>query len=540
MKGTRRDRTVRYLALGALALRGIRGLVRVAPAALGLTFAAPSLLGAQAIGAPPDDGDVIEMTLETMTRLALSNSYQVRYLNLNIEETSQRLRAERARLRSRVSLDLSAPVWEDISQEHFNPDLGRNEFYSQNELRFEGQLSVRQPVILFGYPTNGYLSLNNRVYRLAQQDSEGERDVEYYNRYFVRYTQPLFQPNELKNSLEEAELDLESEEIDYYDDMLELVDDVSDDYFELFETAYEVDVGAGYVEDLETAVAAALAIAEADSSRAIESNQMRVELANAEEELRQARTDLRRQGADLRTRLGLEVSDSIAIEPSIEVAPVEIDAERAVAYARDLAPRIRRLRIQQRERQINYDEVQGRNAFQVDLEFTYGREMRDPRFQNILQDPENTYTVDVNARVPIWDWGERDARIEAARVSLRRSAIQMEQAEAEIRSDVENEIQDVLELQSRALSMRENLELADDISRQSLEGYRAGSLTALDLLQTLRREVDTADNLLDAYVGWRRSIQRLQELTYYDFEFDAPVMERYQIDASAGAILGED
>ncbi len=501
------------------------------------------LCGTKALAAPVaaqqqagvSGANVIDMTLERMTQLALSNSYEVRFLSMNIEQTTQRLRAERARLRSSVSVDLSTPVWEDISQEHFNTNLGRNEFFSENELRVEGQISIRQPVILFGYPTNGYLSLNNRVYRLAQRETDGDRDVEYYNRYFIRYTQPLFQPNELRNSLEEAELDLESEEIDYYDDLLELIDDISDDYFELFETAYEEGVRARYVTDLQEAAAAALEISQSDSTRAIELDQIRVELANAEEQLRQSRTEFRRRTADLRTQLDLQPTDSITIDPTIEVQPVEIDIERAIQFARTLAPRLRRIRIQERERQLNLDEVRGRNAFQVDVEFTYGREMRHPYFSNLLRDPENTYTVAVNASVPIWDWGERDARIEAASVRLRRSVLEMEEAEVEIVSDIENEIQDVLELQARAVTMNGNLALAEATSAQSLDGYRAGSLSALDLLQTLRRAVDTAENLLDAYVGWRESILSLQELTYYDFEFDVPVMDRYGLDINSVA-----
>ena len=481
--------------------------------------------------------NVIEMTLERMTDLAVRNSYEVRFLNMNIEQQTQRLRAERARLRSSVSLDVSAPVWRDISQEHFNTSLGRNEFFSENALRVEGELSIRQPVILFGFPTNGYLSLNNRVYRLAQRETDGDQDVEYYNRYFVRYTQPLFQPNELRNSLEEAELDLESEEIDYYDDLLELIDDIADDYFDLFETAYEEEIRAGYVENLQQAVVAALGISQADPARAIEVDQIRVELANAEEQLRQSRTEFRRRTADLRTDLDLQPTDSITIDPTIEVQPVEIDVERAIQFARSLAPRLRRIGIQERERQINLDEVRGRNAFQVDLAFTYGREMRHPYFSSILQDPENTYTVEVNASVPIWDWGERSARIEAATVNLRRSVLQMEEAEVEIVSDVRTEVQDVLELQTRALTMEENLALAQATSAQSLQGYGEGALTALDLLQTLRREVDTAENLLDAYTGWRQSILQLQELTYYDFEFDVPVMDRYGLDVNSVATL---
>ena len=100
------------------------------------------------------EANAIDMTLERMTQLALSSSYEVRFLDMNIEQSTQSLRAERARLRSSVSLDVSSPVWEDISPEHFNTDLGRNEFFSENELRFEGQVSIRQPVILFGYPAN--------------------------------------------------------------------------------------------------------------------------------------------------------------------------------------------------------------------------------------------------------------------------------------------------------------------------------------------------------------------------------------------------
>jgi outer membrane protein len=506
-----------------------------------LVIAAP--LGAQVNtleAVTPGQPRVLEMTLETMTTLALSDGYRVRFLNMNIEQTAWELRAERARLRSSVDLEFSAPVWSDISQEHFNPELGRNEIFRENELRVEGELSIRQPVILFGFPTNGYLSLNNSVYRVAQRETDGERDVEYYNRYFIQYTQPLFQPNELRNSLEEAELDLESEEIDYYENILELVDDVSQDYFSLFETAYNVQVADGYVADLRDAEAAAQIVVQNNPTRSIELDQIRVELANAEEQLGQSQTDLRRQYSDLRTELNIPTSDSIMVDPTIDVVPIQIDVERAVQFAQELAPSLRRLRIQEREREISLDEVRGRNAFQVDLEFTYGREMRNPYFDDILQDPENTYTVDVNASVPLWDWGERDARIEASRVNLRRSVLQMEEANVEIVTDVQNEIQDVLELQARAVSMEANLVLAQDISAQTLARYREGSMTALDLLQTLQRELDTAENLLEAYVGWRESIQGLQELTYYDFELDVPVMERYGIDVSAVAGLEQD
>ena len=140
--------------------------------------------------------------------------------------------------------------------------------------------------------------------------------------------------------------------------------------------------------------------------------------------------------------------------------------------------------------------------------------------------------IDVNARVPIWDWGGRKARIEAQQINIARTDLQIEQAQLQIVSNVTNEIRNLEELQGRVIAMQDNLSLARGISQQSLERYRQGAITALDLLQSLRRESDTAQNYLEAYTSWRRAIQELQQMTYWDFETDQPVLQRFGIDTS--------
>ena len=61
------------------------------------------------------------------------------------------------------------------------------------------------------------------------------------------------------------------------------------------------------------------------------------------------------------------------------------------------------------------------------------------------------------------------------------------------------------------------------------------SATILDVLQSFRREVDTANNLLDAYLGWRQAILRIQQLTFFDFELGVPLLERFGV-----GLPGED
>ncbi len=507
-----------------MARRASRRRTSVLVAGAVLFSTAPASVSARQ--APPR---VLELTLEVMVDLALSSSYRVRRLNLGIDRTRLYLSAQKARLRSRIDLEVSAPDFRSISENQWNSALGLNEIVHQNSRRMEAELSIRQPVILFGYPTNGYLSLNNRVYRYAQIDEDGDRDVRYYNRAFVRYTQPLFQPNELKNDLEEARLDLEDTELGFYDDVVEIIDDISEDYLDLFEDAYGELVNEAHVANLEGAEAAVLQLLQIDTSRTIEFGQIRVELANAREQLQQSRSQFRLEATSLKTRLNIPEADSITLDPVISITPLPIDVETATQFAFDLTPRMRQLDINYRENEIRLDQTKGRGGMRIDVNLSYGREMQDPVFSAMWGQPTNTYTIGVDGRIPLWDWGERKYRIEASRVSLRQTELRIEEVEAQIRANVQSEIRNVSEFQARALAMEDNLGLATQLSQGSLAGYERGEITAVDLLQSFRRELDTAENLLDAYIGWRNSIRRLQVLTFYDFEQGIPVLDRFGV-----------
>lgn len=230
--------------------------------------------------AQPAPGQTIELTLERMVELGLRDSYRVRQLQLEVERTRSLLRAEQASLKSSVELDINAPEFQSISDYKWNSDLQRNELIAENTRRYQLDLSVRQPVILFGFPTNGFLSLNNRVYRYNQIDGL-EQDIRYYNRYFVGYNQPLFQPNRMKNDLEGAQLELEQSELEYQGDVVGMIDDLAEDYYGLVEDAYRRDLASEFVTDLESAVEAARQVIATDQNRAIELDQLQVEIANA-------------------------------------------------------------------------------------------------------------------------------------------------------------------------------------------------------------------------------------------------------------------
>ena len=479
-------------------------------------------------------GQMINLTVERIAELGLRDSYQVRRLILEIERTRSLLRAEQASLKSRVELDITAPEFEAISDYKWNSNLQRNELVQEDTRRAEMDLSIRQPVILFGFPTNGYLSLNNRIYRYTQLGDE-EKDVRYYNRYFVAYEQPLFQPNRMKFDLEEAQLDLESSEIEYQNEVIEILDDLADEYYELLESAYEQVVEATRVRNIEAATAAIIEITAVDSTRSIELDQLQVELANAREQRQQSASRYRLQAENIKQSLRLSPADSIVVDPVLTVQPVTVDLDQALDYAFSLAPRLRLLAIERRESEIDLAETKGRDSFRMDLEFTYGRETQNPQFNNLWTEPKNSYTVDISATVPLWDWGERRHRVIASEYSLQREDVYAEEARSQIETNVRNVILNLEEYEQRALNMQANLVLAQRLTASTLEQYRAGDIALINFLQTIDRESDTAENFLDAFMGFREAVLRLRQLTHYDFEFNMPLMERFTIGTTGTA-----
>lgn len=472
----------------------------------------------------------ILLTLQSAVETAMEQSYQVRQLRMGIDRTRAFLRAQRARLRTRVDLDMTVPAFESVSEYEYNSDLGRYDLVHENSRRWQANLSVRQPVVLFGFPTNGYLSLNTRVYRYTQLVSDQDRYTRYYNRYFVAYEQPLFQPNELRNELQEAEYDLEEAGMDFEENVVELIDDIAGDYYELFETAYEEQLFRSHVERLERAVEAARALADTDPSRDVDVGQIQVELANAREQVQRMESDFRLQASRVKQRLRLDPADSIVVRPALHVEPVAVDPEQAIEFATTLRPALRELEIERWEDEVEIDEVRSRNSFRMDVELSYGREMDGARLREVWDQPRNSYEVAVNARLPIWDWGAGDAQIEAAMIGLEQTELRMEERVTEIESEVRNAVQNLAAYQQRALDMEENLALAERLSEESVDRYAAGETTTLELLRALDRRVETGQNFLDTYLGYRRALLDLQEMTYYDFEQDVPVLERYGVE----------
>jgi outer membrane protein len=471
----------------------------------------------------------ILLTVDSAIEIAMGNSYRIRQLELMKERTRLQLRSSLAGLKSQVYMNLRVPEISAVAEEKWNSSLKKNEIIHEDTRRWQMDLSIRQPVVLFGYPTNGYLSLNNKIYKYLQKD--GETDIDYYNRFFVRFEQPIFLPNFLKNNIERAELELEENDLEYIVDRVRLIDQISDDYYDLFEVVYKDNVYRDQVQTLETIERITQTLVNEYPSRAIELTQVQVELTNARERDMQNKSSIRREITYLKQRLHLAQQDSVYIEPVVSITPVEVDVEKAVQNGYSLHPNLRNWDIRKRRSELTLSSTKGRDAFHINIEATYGLENNEDRFESIWEKYDRSHSVMLNAYVPIWDWGRRRDRVQAAEISVERMDLYIEETRISIRNGIVSAADRLKENQQRILNIQDNTGMASDITKVGIEQFQNGTINAQAVLLMLSTQQETEMNFLAAYLSYRRALQSLMLQTYYDYENDMSLFDKFGVDS---------
>lgn len=478
----------------------------------------PLLMPAACSNAAP-----IHITLERAVNIAMENSYRIKQLKLDIERNTFWLKAHQAGLKSNVYMNLRTPDLQNISDYKWNSVLRKDEIVHQNTRMWESVLSVRQPVILFGYPTNGYVSLNYQVYRYLQKEN-GSKQVDYYNRLYMQFSQPFFLPNELKNDLEEAKLDLKDVQLDYLEERVEIIEDIADDYYDAFELGYNQIIYQRQMDFLER-IHRITEEKEGNGERRKDLIQVQLEMTNVRENILENQSRLRMALADMRQRLRLDTGDSLYVHPKIEITPLAIDLEEAIHYGFTLNPQLQRLQISERKSEIDVENVKGWDAFHMRLDVTYGLEKNDDRFRSIWDQYNNSNSITLNAFVPIWDWGQRRYRIEAERRDLLRRRLEAEEQQEDLRKNIITAHINVQEYRDRCINMQESLDLANEFAEISIREYVRGEVSLSDLLQVISRNRETETKLLESFLGYKRSVMELMVTTYYDFEKGETLLE---------------
>jgi len=463
----------------------------------------------------------IVLDLELALRYALDQSWRMERVRLDLQRDRYNLEASRAGLKSNASLSLTLPDFDQSLTEWIDAE-GNPLVVKKRNARYSSSVSIRQPL-----PTDGVVSLNGVINRSQDQLFSYTPGLKnYFGKVFVKYDQPILQPNRIQMQIRRAELTLEGTELSFLEEQIRLMNDVSSSFFELYERTYDDILAAEEVERLEQVYRIGHQLFQRGGMTEIDLLQLEVDLSSRRERASSAAGRLVREKSGFMQQIGLPLDEEIEIKTDLTYLPVEIDAELAIDRALSNRPDVRRNEMLRERQEMELIDRRSRDSVNGTVSLTLGLEGRGDemdRFYDAVMNPDQARGASINFSIPLWDWGRNRARVNAQLTELEKVRRSGEETMKSIQREVQSVVDRVMEAQGRLELLEQSVSAAERSYRLSLQQFEAGGINSQDLLLTQYRLADSKRSYLNAYLDYRRALVDLMRRTYWDWELDQPL-----------------
>jgi len=462
------------------------------------------------------------LRLEDALAIAAESSPNIKRVKLNLERSQQLLKAQLAAQKSNFSLSFN-PL--SFSNER-SFDEYTNEWYSRNSLRSSGTFTVSQPILW----TDGRVSLNNQ---LSWQNSYSEvTDKElstFTNNLFLRYDQPLFTYNQTKMALEELELDMENSQIGYDMQLLSLERMVAQSFYSVYQAQMSLQIAEEEYSNQQASYEIIKNKVEGGLVSLEELYQAEVSLASSESSVQNAEVTLMNAKDQLKITLGMDITEDIMVLSGISVDSVPIDLDEAIRFGLENRLELRQREIDIQNAEFSLIRTKAINEFSGNLSVQVGLFGDNERFPDIYDSPNDNEQLGLSLQIPIFDWGERKARIKAAEASIQTQELSLSDEKIDIVSNIRQvyrSLQNLLNQISIAEQNVRNSQLTYDIN---LEKYRNGDLTGMDLNLYQNQLSQAKINLSNAQISYKLELLNMKIQTLYDWETRSSIVpEEYK------------
>ena len=459
------------------------------------------------------------VTLQSAMEVAEKGSPSIQRSLLNIEQYQYSLKAEKASLKSRFSLTLDP--FNFSNNRRFDNQF--SQWFTNKEVYSSGTFRVDQPILR----TDGTIALINAFsWRSNETDIAGlggNSNKAFYNNLYLAINQPLFTYNRRQMQLGELELNYENASLSYAIQRLTLEKTITSQFFDVYLAQLNLDIAREELDNTTNNFEIVKNKVEAGLLAEEELYQAELNLANSQLSVQDNELALANAEEAFKREIGMNLDENIQLSADLEVRPVVVDLEKAIDYAL-------RSRMELRQRQINIEQsffdltrIKSQNEFRADLQLTLGIFGDNERFGRIYEVPTRNPSVGLSVNIPIWDWGERNARIQAQEVSIRSQTLDLKEDRKQIRMDIRRSYRSIQTQMPRIEIAKKSVENAERTYEINLERYINGDLTGIDLNQFQSQLSSKKIAYAQALINYKTQLLDLKILTLFDWEKQQPV-----------------
>ena len=459
------------------------------------------------------------LTLEAAMSIAEKGSPSIQRSLFNIEQYQYSLTAERASLKSRFSLTLD-PFFFSNSRQFSNQF---SQWFTNREQYSSGTLRVDQPIL----KTDGTLALINTLsWRSNKTEITGFPETTneaFYNNLYLAYNQPIFTYNRRKMALDELKLNYENASLQYAIQRLTLERTITSQFFDVYLAQLNLDIAREELANTTNNFEIVKNKVEAGLLAKEELYQAELNFANAQLSVQDNELSLANAEEIFKREIGMDLDQEIQLETELEAKPVVVNLEEAIEIALASRMELRQRQIDIEKSFFELERTKSQNEFRADLQLTLGVFGDNEAFGKVYEMPTQNPSVGLTVNIPLYDWGERDARLDAQKVTLKSQRLDLNEERKQIRMDIRRSYRSVQTQMPRIEIARKSVENAERTYEINLERYINGDLSGIELNQFQSQLSNKKVDYALALINYKTQLLDLKILTLFDWEKQQPV-----------------
>jgi outer membrane protein TolC len=459
----------------------------------------------------------LTLDLKESIKIAQRSSPDIKKSKLNLFGNQRSLDAQRAAMKARIALD--------VTPFSYNRSRIFNDLFSQwntnEDYNSFANFSISQPITA----TDGTISLINRVgYRDNYSEFQDNRFKTFSNNLYLQVDQPIFTYNRNKLQLKELELNLENAQISNSLQLLTLEQNVTQAFYGLYQRQNSLEISMDEYESQQVSYEITQNKVDADLLAKEELYQAELNLATSKSTLENNQVLLANATDDFKLLLGINLDEELEVQVNVNFITREVDLNQAIAHGLDNRMELRQRSISIERSQFELTRTKALNEFKGSVSLSLGIFGDNPQPLDIYQTPTMNPQVAISFNIPIWDWGENRARMDATNANLEINKVDLEVERKNIIINIRKVYRNLQNLENQIELAQQNVKNAELTYDLNLERYRNGDLTSIDLNQFQSQLSNKKTALADALINYKIELLNLKILSLYDFENKQPVI----------------
>jgi len=467
--------------------------------------------------------ETYNLDLQKSIEIAKLKSYSMLSLVQDFKIAEFNLKAATSKLKTHIDLNFVSPAYSN-AVDAFKTDTSIT-YYSSKILNYGGNLVVNQPL-----PTAGFVYLNTGLSNTNIYNIDKSSPRLYTTFGLEQPLNALYGYNAIKSELKLAELAYESSKKGLKREELNLVYQVSNSFYNLLEEQKGTDIARLNFERQKEAFDISQNKYKAGLIKEVDALQMEVDLAEAQNNYDLSIVNQGTALNDFKQLIGIEFNDSVSLSSEFKYEVVIVDPEKAVQLALENRLEIREQEILIEQNKLNIKREKSNGMIQSSLNLSFGKEgISDQSTKtNISSSLHNSYSDFLNrapnygigftVKVPILDFGENKAKVNAAESRLKQNQLRKEEVQRGIEREVRNLVAGLNSSLKRLQLLEKNIVVAEKSFEITRQRFSDGDIDS-ESLALERTRLNTAyTSHLRAYISYQLVLADLMRKTFYDFQ----------------------